>query len=110
MRFAVVTRIGSAVSENPGEPMSSPPPVIFPAPSTVTLPTKVVVPQVPAGALRFAVGAVMKKTYWPFRVAFEAVPGMMTVALAIFLGSVSYDAVMVSLSPDVEEAGAGEVG
>src|SRR5258707_15127214 len=105
MRFAVVTRIGSAVSENPGEPMSSPPPVIFPAPSTVTLPTKVVVPQVPAGALRFPVGAVMKKTYWPFRVAFEAVPGMMTMALAFLLGSVTEDAVIVTLPPDGGEAG-----
>src|SRR5882762_2019519 len=107
MRFGVVARIGSAVSENAGETMSSTPPVIFPAPSTVTLPTKVVVPQIPAGGtLRFPVGAVMKKTYWPFRVAFEAVPGMMTVALAFLLGSVTEDAVMVTLPPDGGEAGA----
>src|SRR6266404_5071163 len=106
MRFGVVARIGSAVSENAGETMSSTPPVIFPAPSTVTLPTKVVVPQVPAGALRFPVGAVMKKTYWPFRVAFDAVPGMVTVALALLVPSVTEDAVIVTMPPDGEEAGA----
>src|SRR5215469_16038030 len=75
--------------------MSSTPPKIFPFPSTFTLPANVVVPLVVA----FPVGAKIKKAYWPFSVAFEAVPEIRTAALALLDESVTEVAMMVTLPP-----------
>jgi len=66
------------------------------------LPTNVVVPRV-AG---FPVGAVMKKAYWPFSVAFDAVPEMRTAVLALLDESVTEVATIVTLPPAGTIAGA----
>ena len=77
----------------------------MPFPSRFTLPVNVVVPRVEG----FPVGAVMRKAYWPFSVAFDAVPGIRTEALALFVGSLTEVAVMVRLPPDGAMAGAVKV-
>lgn len=82
--------------------MSSIPPRIFPFPSTFTLPANVVVPR----AAAFPVGAKIKKAYWPFSVAFEAVPEISTLALALLDGSVTEVAMIVTLPPVGTVAGA----
>lgn len=82
--------------------MSSIPPKIFPFPSTFTLPANVVVPR----AAAFPVGAKIKKAYWPFSVAFEAVPEISTMALALLDGSVTEVAMTVTLPPVGTVAGA----
>ena len=75
--------------------MSSIPPKIFPFPSTFTLPANVLVPR----SVEFPVGAVIKKAYWPFSVAFDAVPEISTTALALLDASVREVATMVMLPP-----------
>jgi hypothetical protein len=82
--------------------MSSIPPRIFPFPSTFTLPANVVVPR----AAAFPVGAKIKKAYWPFSVAFEAVPEISTLALALLDESVTEVAMIVTLPPVGTVAGA----
>ena len=82
--------------------MSSIPPKILPFPSTFTLPAKVVLPR----PVTFPVGARIKKAYWPFSVAFEAVPEIRTVALALLDESVTEVAMMVTLPPAGTVAGA----
>lgn len=82
--------------------MSSTPPRIFPFPSTFTLPANVVVPR----AVAFPVGAKIKKAYWPFSVAFEPVPEISTMALALLDESVTEVAMMVTLPPVGTVAGA----
>ena len=82
--------------------MSSIPPRIFPFPSRFTLPTSVVVPRVAA----FPVGAMIKKAYWPFSVAFDAVPEITTTALALLDESLTEVATMVTLPPVGAAAGA----
>lgn len=68
---------------------------MLPFPSRFTLPTNVVLPLV----VTFPVGAIIKKAYWPFSVAFEAVPEIMTTALALLDESVTEVAVTVTLPP-----------
>ena len=82
--------------------MSSIPPRIFPFPSTFTLPAKVVVPR----SAEFPVGAAIKKAYWPFSLAFDAVPEIKTTALALLDESATEVATMVTLPPVGTAAGA----
>src|ERR1700746_2174238 len=82
--------------------MSSIPPRIFPFPSTFTLPANVVVPR----SAEFPVGAAIKKAYWPFSVAFDAVPEIKTAALALLDGSAAEVATIVTLPPVGAAAGA----
>ena len=82
--------------------MSSIPPKIFPFPSTFTLPANVVVPR----PVELPVGAMIKKAYWPFSVAFEAVPEICTMALALLEESLTEVAMTVTLPPVGTVAGA----
>ena len=82
--------------------MSSIPPKIFPFPSTFTLPANVVVPRL----AEFPVGALIKKAYWPFSVAFDPVPEICTTALALLDESVTEVAMTVTLPPVGTVAGA----
>jgi hypothetical protein len=82
--------------------MSSTPPKIFPFPSTFTLPANVVVPRL----VEFPVGALIKKAYWPFSVAFDPVPEIWTTALALLDESVTEVAMMVTVPPVGTVAGA----
>jgi hypothetical protein len=96
---AVVAKMGSAWSLYKVATISSIPPKTFPAPSNCTLPTKVVVPRV-------LVGASIRKTYLPFSVATDAGFVIVTIALAVFVGSVKDAAVIVTLPPVGGVAGA----
>ena len=82
--------------------MSSIPPKIFPFPSTLTLPANVVVPR----SAEFPVGAMIKKAYWPFSVALDAVPEIRTTALALLDESATEVATIVTLPPVGTVAGA----
>jgi hypothetical protein len=59
-----------------------------------------------AAVPRFPVGDVRKKAYWPMRVAFEAVPEINILALALLLMSVTEVATMVMAAPEAAEDGA----
>jgi hypothetical protein len=82
--------------------MSSIPPKTLPFPSRFTLPANVVVPR----DTGFPVGALIKNAYWPFSVAFDAVPEMTTCALAFFEESLTAVAIMSTFPPDGTAGGA----
>jgi hypothetical protein len=79
--------------------MSTIPAVTVPSPFKLTLPSRDAVP-------RFPVGDVKKKAYWPLSVAFEAIPEINALAVALLPLSVTEVAVMLIAAPEAAEAGA----
>ena len=79
--------------------MSATPPATDPSPLKFMLPRTAAVP-------RFPVGDVKKKAYWPLSVAFEAIPEINVLAVALLPLSVTEVAMMVIAEPDAAEAGA----
>ena len=79
--------------------MSTIPPVTVPSPCKFMLPSRDAVP-------RFPVGDVKKKAYWPLSVAFDAIPEINVLALALLPLSVTEVATIVSAVPVAAEAGA----
>ena len=78
--------------------MSAIPPATVPSPFKVMLPRRDAAP-------RFPVGDVKKKPYWPLRVAFEAIPEINVLAVALLPLSVTEVAIMVITVPEAAEAG-----
>jgi hypothetical protein len=97
--FALVGKISSCKSRTEGEMMSTIPAVTVPSPFKLTLPSSDAVPRFPAEDVK-------KKAYWPWSVAFEAIPEINVLAVAILSLSVTEVAVMVITVPEAAEAGA----